>query len=151
MKKEYAIELFQLTLDTYDPTTYDKSKNQVIVIAKEELSLIEFMSRAKVRTNSHAGQLIERTWNYLFGEMLDLRKEYNSFYSREYDSFVVFMEKYYGCYESLLEKIKDLGDKSGYIGVTKFLFGSNFSGFIRHIPDYDSDLSFSEALKITFN
>ena len=70
-----------------------------------ELSREVVVARAKARPGSYMSQLAERIGDCFLGSLVDLEKEYQDFYLREYGSFKEFLFWRYGVQESTSEAL----------------------------------------------
>ena len=71
----------------------------------------KFLEKAKVREESYAGRLISRIYNGILINTIDLKREYERYYAKEYNTFKEFLyQKYFieysemECWEDILNK-----------------------------------------------
>lgn len=59
----------------------------------------------KVKLNSYAGRVVERIYNYYFGDSIKIKKEYKRYYRKEYNSCEDFLICRFNMSRELAKKI----------------------------------------------
>lgn len=77
----------------------------------KNLTKKKFIKKADVGKNSFAEQLFERIYDFITSELIDLKREYEKYYSREYDNFKMFLDKKFNIPKSMIEKFQDYEKK----------------------------------------
>jgi hypothetical protein len=95
-------------------------KNNYLLIIDERMNKELFVSNAKVREGTYAFDLIKRISEVIFSETIDLKKEFETYYSDEYNSFIDFLIKKYHVEAHIAEDISRRIDM-------KILFGNKLS------------------------
>lgn len=77
-----------------------------LLIVNSEYTREDFLESLNIVRGSWGEQFANRLFNCLFGNTIDLKNEYESFYTNEYPDFSTFIAKSYGFEKKILKKIK---------------------------------------------
>lgn len=94
--------------------------NNYLLIIDERMNKELFISNAKVRERTYAFDLVKRISEVIFSETIDLKKEFEIYYSNEFDSFTDFLIKKYNVEAHIAEDILKRIDRN-------ILFGNKLS------------------------
>lgn len=100
-----------------------------LLLIDKNLNKESFISNANVKEGTYAFSLVERIYDVIFSEIINLEDEFNNYYSNEYISFKIFLENYYDLDEKLIKDILDQNEKYVFIGNSSSN-GDNLLGLI---------------------
>lgn len=94
------------------------NEHAYLLLIDKNLNKKSFVLNAKVKEGTYAFILVERIYDMIFSELIDLKKEFDNYYCNEYSSFPVFLKKHYNLDEKLIDYIVSQNRKDVFIGST---------------------------------
>ena len=90
--------------------TYDFYRS--ILVINKNLTKDIFLGKAAVKESGFAKEMFSRMYDSIFSELIDLEREYEKYYSKEYEKFEVFLYKKYNLEAEGIEALMDLKAKN---------------------------------------
>ncbi len=84
---------------------YLTASNAALAFLKSQPSRQQFLSRAKVRRNTYAAELLLNLFDEMFVYSKNLREEYLKYYKIEYPTFSEFADTFSNVPESVIPKL----------------------------------------------
>jgi hypothetical protein len=69
----------------------------IVMLCRREPTLEGCMARAKVRPGSYAAEIVHRIYESYVEDSIDLKEEFDKYYSPEYGNVYRFLYEHYGC------------------------------------------------------
>lgn len=82
------------------------------LIINQNFTRENFISNANVKTGTYAYELTERIYKTLFSEVVDVKAEYEKYYSDEFDTMFGYIKRKYNLKADVLNAIKKYYSKN---------------------------------------
>lgn len=103
-----------------------------LLLINKNLNKELFISNANVKEGTYAFSIVERIYEMIFSEIINLKEEFINYYSDEYTRFEIFLRNYYNLDEKLIQNILDQNEKDVFIG-NSLSNGDNVAGLIYNL------------------
>ena len=103
----------------------------------------ECCEQTEVLPNTHAEQLVYRSWHHFYGNYIDVRTEYETYYCDEYEDIQSLLIEKYGCPPELISRLESVILDSKSIGLSvslRYHEDANIYNFMTLESGIDGDL-----------
>ncbi len=119
--------------------------NKYLLVIDKGMSPDLFVLNAKVKEGTYAFNLVNRISEMLFLETVDLKKEYENYYSKEFESFKDFLIDYFHVEEEIADSIVERMDCLILLGDT-YSYGDYGLSFLFPDQEREVDLELNDII-----
>jgi len=103
-----------------------KTNAGIAIVADHLPTKKELCRAAKVRPGTYASEFVERSHEFFIGRSIDVRAEYEDYYTAEYECLEEFLYQKYGMAKQCVQALRDAIRSDRFLGLKKESWGGDW-------------------------